>query len=30
VKSHLRSIYRKLDTPTRRAAVERARDLDLL
>lgn len=30
VKSHLRSIYRKLDVPTRRAAVERARDLNLL
>ena len=30
VKSHLRSIYRKLDVTTRRAAVERARDLNLL
>lgn len=30
VKSHLRSIYRKLDVTTRREAVERARALNLL
>lgn len=30
VKSHQRAIYRKLDVTTRRAAVERARDLNLL
>ena len=30
VKSHLRSVYRKLDVTTRRDAVERARDLNLL
>ena len=30
VKSHLRAIYRKLDVTTRRAAVDRARELDLL
>lgn len=30
VKAHLRSIYRKMDVTTRRAAVERARDLNLL
>ena len=30
VKSHLRAIYRKLDVTTRRAAVERARELNLL
>jgi LuxR family maltose regulon positive regulatory protein len=30
VKSHQRAIYRKLDVTTRRAAVERARDLSLL
>ena len=30
VKSHLRSLYRKFDVTTRRAAVERARELDLL
>ena len=30
VKSHLRAIYRKFDVTTRRAAVERARTLDLL
>lgn len=30
VKSHQRAIYRKLDVTTRRAAVERARDLNLM
>jgi LuxR family maltose regulon positive regulatory protein len=30
VKTHLRSIYRKLDVARRREAVERARDLRLL
>ncbi|HYI20387.1 MAG TPA: LuxR C-terminal-related transcriptional regulator [Solirubrobacteraceae bacterium] len=30
VKSHLKSIYRKLDVPDRRHAVRRARDLSLL
>jgi LuxR family maltose regulon positive regulatory protein len=30
VKAHLRSIYRKLDVTSRRAAVERARELNLL
>jgi LuxR family maltose regulon positive regulatory protein len=30
VKSHQRAIYRKLDVTTRRAAVERARDLHLV
>ena len=30
VKSHLRSIYRKLDVANRREAVERARELSLL
>ena len=30
VKSHLRAIYRKFDVTTRRAAVERAQDLNLL
>jgi LuxR family maltose regulon positive regulatory protein len=30
VKSHLRAIYRKLDVTTRRAAVDRARELNLL
>ena len=30
VKSHLRAIYRKLDVATRRTAVERARELNLL
>jgi LuxR family maltose regulon positive regulatory protein len=30
VKSHLKSIYRKLDVPDRRAAVRRARELELL
>ena len=30
VKSHQRAIYRKLDVTTRRAAVDRARDLNLL
>jgi LuxR family maltose regulon positive regulatory protein len=30
VKSHQRAIYRKLDVTTRRAAVERARDLNLV
>ena len=30
VKTHLRSIYRKLDVAKRREAVDRARDLRLL
>jgi LuxR family maltose regulon positive regulatory protein len=30
VKTHLKSIYRKLDVPDRRGAVRRARDLELL
>ena len=30
VKTHLRSIYRKLDVARRREAVDRARDLRLL
>jgi LuxR family maltose regulon positive regulatory protein len=30
VKTHMRSIYRKLDASNRREAVERARDLNLL
>jgi LuxR family transcriptional regulator, maltose regulon positive regulatory protein len=30
VKSHLKAIYRKLDVNSRRAAVHRARELDLL
>jgi LuxR family maltose regulon positive regulatory protein len=30
VKTHLKSIYRKLDVPDRREAVRRARDLELL
>jgi LuxR family maltose regulon positive regulatory protein len=30
VKTHLKSIYRKLDVPDRRTAVRRARDLELL
>jgi LuxR family maltose regulon positive regulatory protein len=30
VKSHMRAIYRKLDATNRRAAVERARELNLL
>jgi LuxR family maltose regulon positive regulatory protein len=30
VKSHLRAIYRKLDVTTRRAAVDRARELNML
>jgi LuxR family maltose regulon positive regulatory protein len=30
VKSHLRAIYRKLDVTTRRAAVDRARELNIL
>ena len=30
VKTHLKSIYRKLDVPDRRAAVRRARELELL
>jgi LuxR family maltose regulon positive regulatory protein len=30
VKAHLRSIYRKLDVTSRRAAVDRARELNLL
>ena len=30
VKAHLKSLYRKLDVPSRREAVHRARDLGLL
>ncbi len=30
IKTHLRSIYRKLDVSSRREAVQRARDLRLL
>ena len=30
VKTHLKSIYRKLDVPDRREAVRRARELELL
>ena len=30
IKSHTRSIFRKLDVPGRREAVERARDAGLL
>jgi LuxR family maltose regulon positive regulatory protein len=30
VKAHLKSLYRKLDVDSRRAAVHRARDLGLL
>jgi ATP/maltotriose-dependent transcriptional regulator MalT len=30
VKTHLRNVYRKLDAPTRDAAVTRARELGLL
>jgi LuxR family maltose regulon positive regulatory protein len=30
VKSHFQSIYRKLDVPTRREAVERARARNLI
>jgi LuxR family maltose regulon positive regulatory protein len=30
VKTHLKAIYRKLDVPDRRAAVRRARALELL
>ena len=30
VKTHLRHVYRKLDAPTREAAVSRARELGLL
>ena len=30
IHSHLRSIYRKLDVPSRDAAVDRARDLGLI
>ena len=30
IKSHLRAIYRKLDAPGRREAVQRARELSLI
>jgi LuxR family maltose regulon positive regulatory protein len=30
VKTHLRSIYRKLDVTTRKDAVDRARDMGLI
>ena len=30
VKSHLKAIYRKLDAPSRRDAVDRAREFELI